>query len=100
MLKKGDKFKFTCNSIIEATPDFILYDVKEDNGDYDRYVEKYQYIHLIPKQEYEATVKDLTLFEDNLVIILSVNSINSDEIIDRRMYKPILSPFKPLFRFG
>ena len=45
-------------------------------------------------------IKDLTLFEDNLVIILSVNSINSDEIIDRTVYKPILLPFKPLFRFG
>ena len=100
MLKKGDKFKFTCNSIVEATPDFILYDVKEDNGDHDRYLEKYQRIHLIPKVEYEATVTGLTIFEDNLVIILSVNSINSDEIENRTVYKPILSQFAPLFRFG
>lgn len=100
MLKKGDKFKFTCNSIIEATPDFILYDVKEDNGEYDKYLEKYQYIHLIPKTEYEATVTGLTIFENNLVIILNVNSINSDEIKDRTMYKPIISQFAPLFRFG
>lgn len=100
MLKKGDKFKFTCKYIIEASADFIMYEVKEENGDNDRYVERYQHIHLIPNVKYEATVTGLTIFEDNLVIILTVNSIDSDEIKDRTVYKPMISQFVPLFRFN
>ena len=99
MLRKGDKFKFTCLNIIEITPDFIFYYIKEDSGEYDKYLEKYNRVHLVPNQEYEATVNDITIYNDNLVIILNVNSINNDEIKDRIIYKPIISQFKPLFRF-
>ena len=64
MQKKGDKFKFVCQYIIEATPDFTYYYIKEDNSDTRKYLEKHTSPYLTKNAEYEATVIERTLFEE------------------------------------
>ena len=41
MQKKGDKFKFICQYIIEATPDFTYYQIREENNDSGKYLERH-----------------------------------------------------------
>lgn len=105
MQKKGDKFKFICQYIIEATPDFTYYYVKEDNGDsYDcrKYLEKHINPYLTKNAEYEATVMERTLFEEGknvrVVTVLKVNSIADDSVKSRVMYRAEnVGVLEPLF---
>lgn len=99
MVKKGDKFKFTCLGVAEATPDFILYRVKEDNGYSTKYIEKYNRYHLEKNKEYEATVTGLSIFKNALALELTVNSIDDEiEKKDRLMYKSIISTWSLIKR--
>lgn len=87
MLKKGDKFKFTCLSIREATPDFILFYVKEEPNEAYDYFEKYQKNHLLKNVEYEATVTGRLVHGLTVLTTLSVNSIEDDSIRDREVFR-------------
>lgn len=89
MLKKGDKFKFTCLGIREASSDFSLYNIKESTGESCSYYEEHQSTYLVKNVEYDAEVIGRIPAVERLMIItaLKVNSIEDDSIKDRTMYK-------------
>lgn len=95
MSKKGETFTFICENIIEATPDFILYNIKEDSGGYANYIEEHSDTHLMEHGHYEATVGNVLMkpvytsyfFLGYLMTELTVNSIGDDTIKDKLIYK-------------
>lgn len=89
MLKKGDKFKFICLGIREATPDFCLYNIKESTGESCSYYEDHHSKYLNKDVEYEAEIISRIPSVEKLMIIttLKVNSIIDDSIRNRAMYK-------------
>ena len=93
---KGEVIKFTCDGIVEATPDFIMYNVHEKDGNH-RYVEHYNLYHLIKHEEYEATIGNLipAAFGRSCYLVESriVKSLTDDHIKDRTMYKIVRKLF-------